>query len=239
MSSQNSIIEQCMIFAAGYGKRLKPLTDHTPKPLIPIGNTTCLDEAICKVTKTGIKRIVVNTHHLAEQIHTHLEKYPFITISHEPEILETGGGLVKALPYFNQNKPILIVNGDIWWKDGSSSMLSDFFEAWDPKNMDILLLVVPKKTAIGYFAKGDYFLKPDHKLEYRGPHDSAPYIYGCVTIINPLMIKDKSPKSFSLKILFDQAENNGRLFGHIHTNLWGDIGSSKGLEDVRKIITNI
>lgn len=237
MTLQNPIIEQCMIFAAGYGKRLKPLTDHTPKPLIPIGNTTCLDEVIQKVTKAGIKRIVVNTHHLADQIHEHLEsKYPFITISYEPEILETGGGLINAIPHFDYSKPILIVNGDIWWKDGYSPMLPGLFKAWDSEIMDILLLVVPKETAIGYFAKGDYFLKPDHRLEYRGSHDSAPYIYGCVAIINPIMIKNNLPKNFSIKTLFDQAENNGRLFGYTHNSLWGDIGSPKGLEDVRRMI---
>ena len=76
MPSHRPIIEQCMIFAAGYGKRLRPLTDHTPKPLVPIGKTTCLDESIRKITEAGIKRIVVNTHHLAMQIHKHLENYP-------------------------------------------------------------------------------------------------------------------------------------------------------------------
>ncbi|MBY0281398.1 MAG: nucleotidyltransferase family protein [Alphaproteobacteria bacterium] len=225
-----------MIFAAGYGKRLKPLTDHTPKPLIPIGNTTCLDESIQKITKAGIKQVVVNTHHLAEQIHKHLENYPSIIISHEPEILETGGGLVNALPNFDQNKPILIVNGDIWWQDDKDPMLLQLMNAWDPNTMDILLLVVPKEIAIGYFAKGDYFLKPDQRLEYRGNHDSAPYIYGCVTIINPLIIQNNLPKKFSLKILFDQAESKDRLFGHVHDSAWGDIGGPKGLEDVRKEI---
>lgn len=237
MTLQNPLIEQCMIFAAGYGKRLKPLTDYTPKPLIPIGNTTCLDEAIRKVTEAGIKKIVVNTHHLAEQIHTHLEhKYPFITISHEPEILETGGGLIKALSYFDQSKPILIVNGDIWWKDGPIPMLSGFFNAWNPKIMDILLLTVPKETAIGYFGKGDYFLKPDHELEYRGLHNSAPYIYGCVTIINPLTINNTPQINFSIKTLFDEAESKQRLFGYLYKIPWGDIGNLKGLEDVRKLI---
>ncbi|MBY0463200.1 MAG: nucleotidyltransferase family protein [Alphaproteobacteria bacterium] len=272
MSSHNPIIDQCMIFAAGYGKRLKPLTDHTPKPLIQIGSTTCLDESIQKITKAGIKRIVVNTHHLAEQIHNHLEKNysctktfqntwidtslnaprndgktssrakrgdpeKYIIISHEPEILETGGGLVNALPHFDKNKPILIVNGDIWWQDSKDPMLLQLMNAWDPKTMDILLLVIPKEIAIGYFTKGDYFLKPDQRLKHRNNHDLAPYIYGCVTIINPLIIQNNLPKNFSLKILFDQAEDNGRLFGHVHGSLWGDIGSPKGLEDVRKEIS--
>ena len=231
------IIEQCMIFAAGYGKRLKPLTDHIPKPLIPIGDTTCLDESIRKIKGAGVKRIVVNTHHLAEQIHKHLENYPSIVISNELEILETGGGLVKALPHFDQNKPILIVNGDIWWKDGPVPMLSCLFKVWDSKRMDILLLMMPKEIAIGYFGKGDYFLKSDGRLEYRSTHDCAPYVYAGVMIMNPLMIKNDLPKNFSIKLLFDQAENDGRLFGHTHDNLWGDIGSPKGLEDVRKEIS--
>ena len=236
MPSHRPIIEQCMIFAAGYGKRLRPLTDHTPKPLVPIGKTTCLDESIRKITEAGIKRIVVNTHHLAMQIHKHLENYPSITISHEVEILETGGGLIKALPHFDQNKPILIINGDIWWRDGPVPMLPNLCRVWDPEIMDILLLLVPKETAIGYFAKGDYFLKPDQRLKYRGDDDSAPYIYPGVMIINPLIIKNNLPQNFSVKLLFDQAENKNRLFGHVHDNLWGDIGSPKGLEDVRKEI---
>eukprot|EP01037_Dinobryon_pediforme_P011180 gene11180-11261_t len=156
-----------------------------------------------------------------------------------PKLLESLPAMlcVKALPHFDQNKPILIVNGDIWWKDGPIPMLSRLCEAWDRKSMDILLLIVPKDIAIGYFAKGDYFLKPDQRLEHRGDHDSAPYVYPGVMIINPLMIKNNLPKNFSVKLLFDQAESKKRLFGHIHDNLWGDIGSLIGLENVRKEIS--
>lgn len=234
--SSSSHIEQSMIFAAGYGKRLQPLTNHTPKPLIPIGSTTCLDEAIKKITESGIKRIVVNTHHLAEQIKKHLQNCPSIIISHETEILETGGGFINALPHFDCNKPALIVNGDIWWKDGATPILSQLFKAWNTELMDILLLIVPKQEAIGYSAKGDYFLKSDGRLEYRGTQDCAPYIYSGIMIINPLIIKNNLPKNFSMKLLFDQAENSNKLFGYVHDDVWGDIGNLQGLEGVRKLI---
>ena len=96
-----------MIFAAGFGKRLKPLTDHTPKPLISLGSTTCLDLIIKRLKESGIQKIVINTHHLANQIHDHLRQYSDIIVSYEKEILETGGGLLKVLHYFD-NKPFCI-----------------------------------------------------------------------------------------------------------------------------------
>ncbi len=253
-----TIITQAMIFAAGFGKRLKPLTDQTPKPLIPIGNTTCLDFTLRKLKEAGIQKIVVNTHHLADQIHQHLKNHPEIIISHEPEILETGGGLINALPHFNKHEPIFIVNGDIWWQDGQISMLQNLQDTWDSEKMDILLLLVPKENSIGYFGKGDYFLKDGGRAEYRGQHDSAPYVYPGVCIVNPsLLMHDhfldrhaslamtekarhceererRGNPVFSLKLLFDHAETNKYLYGLIHDSLWGDIGSPKGLEDVRE-----
>ncbi len=246
-------LTQALIFAAGFGKRLRPLTDHTPKPLIPIGDTTCLDFAIQHITEAGIHRIVVNTHHLAEQIHRYLSnlsssdlfrgsnQHPKIILSHEPEILETGGGLVNALPHFNSKEPILIVNGDIWWQEGSVPMLKRLQDAWNPDTMDILLLLVQKKVSIGYYGKGDYFLNDDQRAEYRGQKDAAPYVYPGVCIINPTLSSsdlfrgsNQPPKAFSIKAFFDQAESNKRLFGLVHDNLWGDIGSPQGLTDVRK-----
>jgi MurNAc alpha-1-phosphate uridylyltransferase len=278
-----SKINQAMIFAAGFGKRLKPLTDQTPKPLISIGKTTCLDFALEQLKKANIQKIVVNTHHLSDQIHRHLIelypnhlsssdlsssssgpfrgsrdsrnecendnlgkvgfeknllKYPEIIISHEPDILETGGGLVHALPYFNPSEPILIVNGDIWWQDSQTLMLKRLQETWNSEQMDCLLLLVPKENSIGYFSKGDYFLKDDQHAEYRGHNEFAPYVYPGVCIISPLMLTPSLPKIFSLKSLFDQSESHKRLYGLAHDNLWGDIGSPQGLEDVRKIIKN-
>jgi len=223
-----------MVFAAGFGKRLRPLTDKTPKPLIPLGSTTCLDETLKKLKVAGIEYVVVNSHHLAEQIHAHLEKNdPSIIISYEPEILETGGGLLKALPHFDQTKPILVVNGDVWWKDVSPSVFEGLAQAWNPEIMDCLLVLVPKETAIGYSGKGDYFLKSDQRLEFRGHFDSAPYAHSGILLINPALFKGETRRIFSMKAMFDNAESQRRLFGLVHKGLWGDIGSAQGLEGVR------
>ena len=231
------MLTQAMVFAAGFGKRLRPLTDKTPKPLISIGSTTCLDETLKKLKAAGIERVTLNTHHLAEQIHAHLkENYPSIVISHEPEILETGGGLLKALPHFDQTKPVLVVNGDVWWKDTLPTVFECLGQTWNPEIMDCLLCLVPKETAIGYSGKGDYFLKSDQRLDYRGDFDSAPYAHSGILVIAPALFKGETRKIFSLKDMFDKAERQRRLFGLVHKGLWGDIGSERGLEGVRHYV---
>jgi len=230
------MITQAMILAAGLGKRLRPLTDTTPKPLIAVGGKTLLDHALDQAAKAGVTHCVINTYHLAEQIHHHLKSrtQPHITFSDEAELLETGGGIAKALPHFH-SKPFFVLNADIWWQDGG--VFQQLSNRWDSEKMDALLLLVPLKRAIGYTGPGDYFLHPNGRARYRKNEPTAPYIFSGIRIVHPQLFAGQTVRPFSIIPLFHQAEQQDRLYGLIHEGPWGDIGTAASLEGVRKYVT--
>jgi MurNAc alpha-1-phosphate uridylyltransferase len=234
-----SFIQQAMILAAGFGKRLRPLTDTIPKPLIPINNTTCLDEVIKRLKEMGVKKIVVNTHHLAPQIHRHLSTYQGILISYEAKILETGGGIAKALPHFG-DQPFFCINADIWWWDSAELALRKLTKAWDKETMDILLMVTPKKKTIGYQKLGDYHLAEDYRLNLPYPNTESEYVYSGIQILSSTVFYKSAlwpnHTAFSLTEIFSEAEQRKRLYGYVHDGLWADIGNHQGLEEARKIL---
>lgn len=230
-----SIITQAMILAAGEGRRLRPLTDHTPKPLIPLGHKTMLDHVLDQVAAASVTHCVVNTYHLAGQIHTHLKgrRTPEITLSPESELLDTGGGITKALPYF-RGKPFFVVNADIWWQDSGQSCLTRLNQAWDPAKMDALLLLVDRETALGYTQNGDYFLSPDGQAHYRQDRPVAPYVYPGISLLHPRLFEGQKIHPFSVVSLFHKAEKQSRLYGIIHNGIWGDMGTPQGLKEVEE-----
>src|SRR6266404_4068587 len=154
-----------MVLAAGLGKRMRPITDTMPKPLVRIRGRTLLDHAIDRLVAAHVETIVVNAHYRAEQIVAHLGERRFgtghaprITISEEPELLETGGGVRKALPLLGEH--FYVVNADIFWLDSTLPALARLVRAWDASQMDALLLLQRTTTAIGYDGSGDYYLDP-------------------------------------------------------------------------------
>jgi MurNAc alpha-1-phosphate uridylyltransferase len=239
----NNFITQSMVLAAGLGKRLRPLTDVTPKPLIPVGGTCMLDRVLNHLLKAGIQKCVVNTHHLAEQIHNHLSTSPIPTtlISHEKELLETGGGICKALPNF-EGTPFFSVNADIWWEDhlsisGEVTVFDRLQQVWNPEHMDALLLLIPKDHTLGYTGSGDFFIDhPTGLLEHRGNHNTAPFIYGGIQLLHPRLFDNISPSPFSIVSLYQRAEKNQRLYGIIYEGLWGDIGTLEALAQINAFL---
>lgn len=230
------MITQAMVLAAGIGQRLRPLTDTTPKPLIPVAGTTMLDHALNQLAEVGVLRCVVNTHHLARQIVGHLQNRPIpeVIISHEPELLDTGGGLAKALPYFN-GEPFFVLNADIWWRDSGPSALRNLNEMWDSTKMDALLLLVPHKKAIGYSGSGDYFLNADGRAIYRGDEPTAPYIFSGIRIIHPRLLANETVHPFSIVPFFHKAEKKGRLYGLVFEGDWGDMGTLESLKEIVEV----
>lgn len=229
------MITQAMVLAAGEGRRLRPMTEVTPKPLIPVGGTTMLDHALDQLAAIGVTRCVVNTHHLADQIRDHLKQRsrPEVVISHETVLLDTGGGIAKALPYF-KGAPFYVLNADIWWRDGNQSCLQDLMKMWDATKMDALLLLVPREKAIGFEGSGDYNIMADGHIKYRGNEPSAPYIFSGIRIIHPRLLAGEKVHSFSIMPFFHKAESEGRLYGMVFDGDWGDIGTLESL----KIIQN-
>src|SRR5829696_1016072 len=151
-------ITTAMVLAAGLGKRMRPVTDRIPKPLVMIGGRTMLDQALDRLAQAGVEAAVVNVHHLADRIEKHLEgrTKPRIAISDErAELLETGGGIVKALPFLG-SAPFLVLNSDSLWIEGPESNVRRMIRSWNPQEMDILLLLAASATSLGYEGFGDF-----------------------------------------------------------------------------------
>jgi N-acetyl-alpha-D-muramate 1-phosphate uridylyltransferase len=153
-------VESGMILAAGLGTRLRPLTDEKPKALVTVQGRTLLDRALDHLESVGVKRVVVNTHHKAEMIERHLatRMTPAITISHEPKLLDTGGGVAKALPHLGE--PFFVVNSDAVWLNGRVPALKRLADAFDPERYDAALLTQETVPAVGYDGRGDFSLDP-------------------------------------------------------------------------------
>lgn len=223
-------IERAMVLAAGRGVRLRPLTDHLPKPLVPVGGVAMLDRALDALTRAGVSQAVVNVHHLAPQIEARLakRKQPAIRISREDELLETGGGIAKAIFHFGV-EPFFAVNADIVWLDGQTPALARLAEAWDGERMDALLLVQPVARAVGYEGAGDFMLAGDGRLERRGAAPSAPFVFAGVQILHPRLFEGAPAGAFSLNVLYDRAHGAERLFGLVHDGGWLHVGTMDGL----------
>jgi MurNAc alpha-1-phosphate uridylyltransferase len=226
-----SRIETAMLLAAGYGTRLKPLTDHTPKPLVPVAGRPMIEYALDKLRDYGIGEIVINVSYLKEQLQAHLAQFKNlrVTISEEAAPLETGGGLKKAAPFLG-GKPVFAINSDILWSDAGETALDRLTQHWDDAKMDFLLLAQPKARAVGYDQGEDHlFIKPENTLGWNAA--SAPYIISGIGIFHPRVLRDAPDGKFSVKMLWLRALAQNRLFCLPHHGRWFQTGT---LADIRK-----
>lgn len=213
-----------MIFAAGLGTRMAPLTDSRPKPLIPVAGRTLLDRALDMGRQAGADRIVVNTHYLGGQIATHLAGSG-VAISHEPDLLDTGGGLRKALPLLGgQNTmsgPVMTLNPDVVWT--GPNPLAALQAAWRD-GMEALLALVPLSQARARLGAGDFSLDPQGRIARRGDH-----VYAGAQIIRPDLLADIPEQVFSLNRLWDRLIARGGAFGMVHPGGWCDVGRPQAI----------
>jgi MurNAc alpha-1-phosphate uridylyltransferase len=231
-------VTTAMVLSAGLGTRMRPLTDKMPKPLVPLKGKPLLDHVLDRLAVGGIKRAVVNVHHFADQIETHLagRTRPAITISNERgELLDTGGGVVKALPLLGRT-PFLIHNSDSVWVEGVGSNIARLAAAFDPKRMDSLLLLALGATSIGYDGHGDFLMAPDGVLTRRPERGEAPFAFTGVSIAHPRLFEDAPKGRFSLNVLWDRAIERGRLFGLRLDGVWMHVGTPQAIEDAERWI---
>jgi MurNAc alpha-1-phosphate uridylyltransferase len=224
-----------MVLAAGRGERLRPLTDTLPKPLVPVLGRPLLDHSIDRLAAAGVARVVVNVHHLGEQIAEHLKdrKAPEIVISHEATALETGGGVTQALPLLG-TAPFFAVNGDSLWFDGSIPALDRLAAAFDPARHDVMLLLQKTTSAVGYEQnRGDFFLGSDDLPRRVKPGEIAPFLYAGVQILTPHLFQDAPAGAFSLNRIYDRALASGRLGAIVHDGEWYTVTDEAGLAEVR------
>lgn len=234
MSAASAMPTHGMVLAAGLGLRMRPLTDHQPKPLIPVAGRCMLDRALDHLMAAGVIRRVVNSHYLGGMIADHLAAREAvegptaaIALSHEPDLLDNGGGVVKALPLLGR-APFFVINGDILWRDGAEPALRRLAAAWNDMHMDGLLLLHPRETAIGYDGPGDFALGGDGVLTRRAG-TTAPFVFTGVQILHPRLLDGAPAGAFSLNKLYDRAIAAGRLHGLVHTGQWFHIGTPDGL----------
>ncbi len=229
-----------MVLAAGLGKRMRPLTAMTPKPLVRIAGKSLVDHALDRLGPAGITEAVVNVHYLADLVERHVSKRrePAIVISDErARLLETGGGIKKALPLLG-DEPFMVLNSDTLWIEGPRTNLDRLIEAWDPDRMDILLLVAATATSVGYDARGDFSMDTQGRLTRRGERQVAPFVYAGVAIVKPELFADTPDGSFSLNLLFDRAIAKGRLHGVRLDGVWLHVGTPEAIRAAEDIIAS-
>lgn len=229
-----------MVLSAGLGKRMRPLTATTPKPLIEVNGVSMLARAASRLKDAGLETCVVNVHYLADLVEVHARNFQGLDVKisdERDELLDTGGGVKKALPLLGAD-PFIIKNSDSLWLEGVKPNLDLLVDAWNDSGMDILLLLAPAVTAVGYDGKGDFLMSDEGKLERRDERSVAPFIYSGTAMVHPRLFADTPEGPFSMNLLFDKAIESGRLFGVEGGGLWLHVGTPQGLVDAEQAIAN-
>lgn len=234
-----------MVMAAGIGKRMRPLTATRPKPLVRVAGKPLIDYALDKLEEAGVARAVVNVHYLPDQIEAYLEQRqqqgrdPAIAISDEREaLLETGGGMIRALPLIDAD-PFFCVNSDNIWLDGPRNAFGALSDAWNPEKMDALLLLVNHARAFNYQGLGDFHLDQEGRITRRRPGRIAPFIYTGLQIVSHRLLRDAPEGSFSTGVLWNRAIAEGRLHGVSHTGLWYEVGEPQMIAPTEAALTRM
>lgn len=227
--------DQAMILAAGFGTRMKPLTDDTPKPMLDVAGRSLLERSIDKLSDAGVKNIVINTHHLPEPIKTMAKDYEGpakLTLSHEKKILDTGGGIKNALKHFGTDS-FFVLSGDGLWEDSTTNppALQAMREAWDDKKMDILILLQPVSAMMLTRGIGDYDLEPDGRA-VRSRNKTGEYMFTSMRINVPSIFDNMPDRPFSYLECLDRAQISGRLYGLVHDGAWHHVSAPDDLAAV-------
>ncbi|MBX3527876.1 MAG: nucleotidyltransferase family protein [Rhodoblastus sp.] len=225
-----------MVFAAGLGTRMRPITNHIPKPLVEIGGRTMLDHMLDRLAEGGVTRAIVNVHHLADQIETHLKARtrPEIVISDEREkLLDQGGGIKKVLPLIG-DADFFICNTDAVWLEGPHSTIAAMREAWRPDEMDILLLVAATSGSVGVDWPGDFHMAPGGRLTRRAEREVSAFVYAGVGIMKASLFADAQEDVFRLAPYFFRAAEAGRLHGLRLNGQWLHVGTPEAVEEAER-----
>jgi MurNAc alpha-1-phosphate uridylyltransferase len=223
--------DTAMVLAAGLGKRMRPLTASQPKPLVRVAGKPLIDHALDRLAEAGVAKAVINVHYLADALEAHVlaRKAPQVTISDEREqLLETGGGMVKALPLLPD--PFFAINSDNIWLDGPLDAFHDLSQAWDPKKMDALLLLVPHRGAHNFRGKGDFHMNGEGRLTRRRSGRIAPFIFTGIQLVSHRLMRDAPEGPFSTNLLWSRAIEEERLYGTAFTGQWFEVGTPAAIK---------
>ncbi len=232
--------KRAMVLAAGLGKRMRPLSVTTPKPLIEVNGRALIDYGLDALERAGVEEVVVNVHYLPDLVATHVgrRRQPRIVVSDErAALLDTGGGIARALPSLGRD-PFYVLNSDSFWIEGARPNLDWLARGWRDDAMDALLLVAPTVRAIGYADRGDFRMDPAGRLIRRAEREVAPFVYAGAAILHPRLFDDSPEGAFSLNLLFKRAMESGRLFGVRLDGLWLHIGTPEAIGEAEMTIAD-
>jgi MurNAc alpha-1-phosphate uridylyltransferase len=232
--------DTAMVFAAGLGTRMRPISDTIPKPLVKVAGKALIDHCLDLFDKAGVERAIVNVHYLADQIETHLKgrKSPKVIISDErAKLLDQGGGIKKVLTLFD-TRPFYICNTDAFWIEGPVSNIARLADFWDPQRMDALLLVAPTKTSVGVDWQGDFHMDAEGHLTKRAEGEVADFVYSGVGIIKPQLFEQETQDVFRLAPFFFEAAQKGRLFGCPLDGQWLHVGTPAAIGEAEAAIAH-
>ena len=210
-----------LMFAAGFGTRMRPLTDDRPKPLIEVAGRPLIDHALALGQAAGCAPIAANLHYRAGMLDRHLAPQGVVTVTETPDILDTGGGLKNALPLLGEGAVVTMNTDAIWAGPNPIGLL---MEAWRPETMDALLICLDPEDAVGHAGAGDFRMDSDGRLT-RGPG----FVFGGVQIIRAGLVRDMPERVFSLNAVWDRIGAEGRLFGLRYPGKWCDVGHPGGI----------
>ena len=240
-SPGSAVPATAMVMAAGLGKRMRPLTATRPKPLIEVAGKPLIEHALERLEAAGVKKAVVNVHYLGDAIEAHLknrvEGLEIVVSDERAQLLETGGGLARALPLIDSD-PFLVVNSDNLWVDGPVDALKLLAAGWDEARMDALLLLIPLASAHCHNGRGDFHMSASGQLSRRRARGVAPFVYTGVQIVSKrLFVGDVPSGPFSTNLLWDRAIEAGRCFGAVHQGLWFDIGRPENIRKAEEMLS--
>ncbi|MFN3591317.1 MAG: nucleotidyltransferase family protein [Thermaurantiacus sp.] len=231
-----------MVLAAGLGRRMRPLTATRPKPLVRVKGRTLLDRALDTLKRGGVRDAVVNVHYMADRVEAHLAARDCglaVSVSDERSLLlETGGGILKALPLIPTD-PFLAINSDNIWVDGPIPAVRLLTARWDASTMDALLLMVPLARANNHHGRGDFHMDPAGQLVRRRPGRIAPFVFTGLQMLSKQLFAGEAERPFSMNLLWDRAAASGRLYGVVHQGLWFDVGTAAAVPATEALLEQL